>query len=455
MEQAEVVVVLTRRESQSPISIGNPLAAGPGSGMDLDGLIFQPVFEPRSVAPGPLSAPGVPGPASTAMSRFYRLEVEREEAKSIARALRERPDVEAAFAKPRPLLPIAPYQSLVTPTIPDTRPIPDFTSRQGYRAAAPAGVDVAAAWAVAGGRGDSVSIVDIEGGWCLDHVDLEGNGGLRGGRDFREVGWRNHGTAVLGVMVGEDDAKGVRGIAPAARAMAYTHRTHGAAGSIQRAADLLSPGDVMLLEMHSPGPRFDYEEREDQAGYIAVEWWPDSLAAVRYAVSRGIVVVGAAGNGAEDLDDHIYDEPGEGFPGDWSNPFRSTDSGAILVGAGAPSGGTYGPARSRLDFSNFGSRVDCQGWGRGVCTTGYGDLWSGQGETEWFTDEFSGTSSATPVVAGVVACVQGIARSRSRALSPDRMRRLLRENGSMQPGDSAAAGMIGPLPDLAAIIDAM
>jgi subtilisin family serine protease len=389
------------------------------------------------------------------LQRFYRVEADRADANEIAKTLRGMPGVSSAFIKPKPLLPIAPDQPAFAMNGSEGRPIPDFTPQQGYRSAAPDGVDVAAAWALPGGRGEGISIIDIEGGWCLDHVDLEGNGGLRGGVDFPEIEWRNHGTAVLGVMVGEDDPRGVRGLAPAARAIAYTHRTDGAAGAIQRAADLLSPGDVLLLEMHSPGPRYDYEERDDQLGYIAVEWWPDTLLAVRYAISRGIVVVGAAGNGAENLDDELYDVPVEGFPEDWANPFRRTDSGAIIVGAGAPPGGAFGPARSRLDFSNYGSRVDCQGWGRGVCTTGYGDLWAGNNESEWFTAEFSGTSSASPIVAGAVASLQGIARARQGPLTPDTMRQLFRDNGSVQANPGAAAERIGCLPDLARLVAAI
>jgi hypothetical protein len=80
------------------------------------------------------------------------------------------------------------------------------------------------------------------------------------------------------------------------------------------------------------------------------------------AVGRGVIVVEAAGNGAQDLDDPLYEIPNPGFPADWKNPFRraNRDPGAILVGAGAPPPGThgrnmYGPDRSRLDFSNYGS----------------------------------------------------------------------------------------------------
>ena len=42
---------------------------------------------------------------------------------------------------------------------------PDFTDRQGYLYEAPEGVDAPAAWEHEGGRGATVKIIDIEGGW--------------------------------------------------------------------------------------------------------------------------------------------------------------------------------------------------------------------------------------------------------------------------------------------------
>ena len=43
---------------------------------------------------------------------------------------------------------------------------------------------------------------------------------------------------------------------------------------------------------------------------------------------------------------------------------------------------------------NFGERVDLSGWGLYVTTLAYGDLQGGD-ETEWYTQQFSGTSSAS------------------------------------------------------------
>jgi subtilisin family serine protease len=243
------------------------------------------------------------------------------------------------------------------------------------------------------------------------------------------------------------------------------------AEAIQIAADMLDPGDILILEMHRPGPRHGFTARGDQRGYVAVEWWPLDFAAVRYAVSRGILVLSAAGNGAEDLDDARYNVRPAGFPPAWSNPFRrgTSDSGSIIVGAGAPPPGTHGrnhgPARARLEFSNYGGLVDAQGWGREVTTCGYGDLQGGHDENLWYTDAFSGTSSATPIVAGALACVQGIRRASAKSpLTPAQARALLRDpaTGSPQQDGPIVGGVvrfprterIGGLPDLSRLIPA-
>ena len=163
----------------------------------------------------------------------------------------------------------------------------------------------------------------------------------------------------------------------------------GSAAAIRQAANALTAGDIILIELHLPGPRNNFQNRDDQMGYIAVEWWPDDFEAISYAIGRGVIVVEAAGNGAEDLDDALYNTPAPGFPPGWANPFNraARDSGAIVVGAGAPPPGTHGqdhgPDRSRLAFSNYGSVVDVQGWGREVTTSGYGDLQGGMNEDIW------------------------------------------------------------------------
>src|SRR6478672_2527369 len=338
---------------------------------------------------------------------------------------------------------------------------PDFAARQLYLDAAPAGIDARWAWTQAGGRGRDVRIIDIEGNWRFTHEDLTQNqGGVVGGTPVAGVSWTNHGTAVLGEFSGDVNTIGIVGIAAEAIASAIAHGGIGSAGAINQAATRLRAGDVMLLEMHRPGPRNNFTQRADQRGYIAVEWWPDDFAAILNATRSGIIVVEAAGNGAENLDDVLYQTAAAGFPATWRNSFRRTnrDSGAIVVGAGAPPPGTHGqnhgPDRSRLDFSNWGALIDAQGWGREVTTCGYGDLQGGTNEDLWYTDQFSGTSSASPIVTGAIACLQGMAKARGKpVLTPAQVRSFLRSTGSPQqdaPGRPATQ-RVGNRPDLRAL----
>jgi hypothetical protein len=341
----------------------------------------------------------------------------------------------------------------------------DFSLRQGYLGPAPGGIDAQYAATLPGGQGFGVGIIDVEGAWRFTHEDLHQNqGGVAGGTPTPDLGWRNHGTAVIGVFGGDRNTYGVTGICPDAHVRGVSiFGATGSAGAIRQAAQLCNKGDIILIELHRAGPRFNFTAPQGQRGFIAIEWWPDDFDAVRYAVTRGVIVVSAAGNGSESLDDPLYNTRPAGFPATWRNPFNRNlaDSGSILAGAGAPPPGTHGrnhgPDRSRLDFSNFGSSVDAQGWGREVTTCGYGDLQGGANEDLWYTDQFSGTSSASPIVVGALACVQGVLRARQRPLmSPTRARDLLRSTGSLQtdaPGRPRTQ-RIGNRPDLRQLVAA-
>jgi hypothetical protein len=342
----------------------------------------------------------------------------------------------------------------------------DFTPRQGYLDAAPEGIDAPYAWTFGGGRGAGIGIVDIEGAWRFSHEDLiQNQGGVIAGSQSSSLSWRNHGTAVVGEFGGDRNSFGVTGICPDANVRAVSiFGGVGSAEAIRKAANASKPGDIILIELHRPGPRFNFQSRDDQRGYIAMEWWPHNYDAIRYAVSRGVIVVEAAGNGAENLDDAIYDTPAPGFPASWKNPFNPANpsSGAVVVGAGAPPPGTHGrdhgPDRSRLGFSNYGTRVDCQGWGREVTTTGYGDLQGGRDEDLWYTDRFSGTSSASPIVVGALGCVQGILRSQGGTLlTSEKARSILRSTGSPQQDATGRpkTQRIGNRPNLRELIAAV
>jgi len=392
------------------------------------------------------------------LSVYYHVDAADEQLEELAAQLTQCRSVHSAYVKPptyasQHAVPVSQTTAgvetinIMRSLEADAPPVTaNFTARQGYLEPAPGGIDAIYAATVPGGQGFGVGIIDVEGAWRFTHEDLHQNqGGVAGGTPTPDLGWRNHGTAVIGVFGGDRNGFGVTGIAPDARVRGVSifGIAGGSAGAIRQAALLSNKGDIILIELHRPGPRFNFAAPQGQRGFIAIEWWPDDFEAIRYAVMRGVIVVSAGGNGAENLDDPLYSvRPATGpvvFPVTWRNPFNRSlaDSGSILAGAGAPPPGTHGrnhgPDRSRLDFSNFGSVLDAQGWGREVTSCGYGDLQGGVNEDLWYTDQFSGTSSASPIVVGAIACVQGALRARQRpVLSPTRARDLLRNTGSPQ-----------------------
>lgn len=397
---------------------------------------------------------------------YYAVEALDKKLDELAVAILEQSDlVEAAYVKPESSEPVGLAEDDDT-TINEMLPLPgdgppatpDFTTSQIYLNAAPAGIDARYAWTRTGGRGAGVKIIDCEWGWNFSHEDLiqKQIGVVFGGNSASN----NHGTAVLGEYSGDVNSLGITGICSDATAGASSFvNSPSSARTIREAADRLNAGDIILLEIHRPGPN---ATGSGQFGFIAIEWWPDDFAAIRYAVNKGIIVVEAAGNGAQDLDAAVYNTRPANFPASWRNPFNPANpsSHAVVVGAGAPPPGTHGRNhgmdRSRLGFSNYGRRVDCQGWGREVTSAGYGNL-QGGAQNLWYTETFSGTSSASPIVVGALVCVQGILKAQgSPVLTPIGAINLLRSTGSPQedtPGRPKTQ-RIGNRPNLRQMIPA-
>jgi hypothetical protein len=92
----------------------------------------------------------------------------------------------------------------------------NFEPCQGYLHSAPNGISAIEAWMKFNARGKSITICDIEGNWNFEHEDLPT---LRhiGGTLSNDLGWKNHGTAVVGEMVSKPGRSGTVGISHGAR----------------------------------------------------------------------------------------------------------------------------------------------------------------------------------------------------------------------------------------------
>ena len=75
----------------------------------------------------------------------------------------------------------------------------------------PDGINVAAASGVAGGTGNRVDVIDIENGWNTDQRSAAARGGfIANGTPWVPVQSHvDHGTAVLGQLIGADNGFGV------------------------------------------------------------------------------------------------------------------------------------------------------------------------------------------------------------------------------------------------------
>jgi hypothetical protein len=214
----------------------------------------------------------------------------------------------------------------------------------------------------------------------------------------------------------------------------------------------MTDGGIVVLEMHAATT--DQSGREVMA---PAEINPNLRAWIREAaLNRGILTVVPAGtsNPAADLNTLealclLGTSPETwGLKAVWnglpeSDPNHSL---GVMVGGGDPNSQK---AVTNTDYAtNYGIRVDCQGWGADVVTTG------GPGLQD-YVDDFNGTSSATAMIGGVAASLQGAYKSAyGQQLPPNDLRHLLSDSslGTPQPIPDAVLRHIGPLPDLAAML---
>lgn len=340
---------------------------------------------------------------------------------ALVSAARELPFVEFAYEE----------SPLAQPTVnPSNDPL---AALQGYLLPAPFGVDALFAWSLAGADGANVRFLDIERGWQLNHEDLVGGGIAE--LNVSVPGNEQHSTECLGIVMAQDNNRGIIGLAPQVKAAIASSLRPALPDALLLAVGFLGSGDVLLIE-------------EQTVLGTPVETDAHIALLVRALTLLGIIVIEPAGNGSRNLDLELRADGPNGTPngtGFDRNAFNFFDSGAIVVGA------RNVDTRTRRPLSSFGNRVDGHAWGERIVTTssiptllgpyvGLNPLAGDMG--------FGETSGASAIIAGAAIVLQGIARAKGAPLTPARMRELLAApfNTGTDTPDA-----IGVMPDLRAI----
>jgi hypothetical protein len=393
------------------------------------------------------------------------------ETRDVLARLRRHPLIEYAYVQPQGSPPRS--APACTDQLPGTTP--SLAVLETYQQAPPSGsqfaglapdatqltgLDITFARTVTGAAGAGVVVTDVESGFEEEHEDLP----------FVEVvpsAWvplnstldwlQNHGSASVGVLAACSGAFGNHGIVPAAKvefspigfvlgpwyapSLAITMaEAHGA--------------DVILIEqqMHDYSTTGCYTcGGMSCSDWVPVEYYPVEHAAIRGAVANGRHVVEAAGNGQRNLD----------FVLPLVQPGSPLYSGAIMVGGVSRQATVKGGHPNICGTGGFngagnvGTRVDVSAWYESVATLGYGvatdsptfaqryNTSNQDDRRQWYYGLFSGTSSASAIVAGVAGSVVGLYRNMVGASPPpDALRSFLRATAVPQP--PGPANISGP-----------
>jgi hypothetical protein len=257
----------------------------------------------------------------------------------------------------------------------------------------------------------NVVVADVDWGCRTSHQDLANvektYNAYDGSTDVTHGGSVFHGTGVLGLAGAAINGEGMAGVGHSAtlwpvQADSGTGTALGGnawARGIDwvRTTDAAGKRKVLILEVQT-GAFGNYEQV------------PSVNAAIKTAIASGVVVCVAAGNGDRDAG---VDDSGNPIP----------ETGSILVGATE-----YDPSQNvRAWFSNYGPRIV-------VCAPGDSDhdLTCSSTSDTAYTNDFGGTSGATPKVAGTAALMLAANPSLTHA----EIRAVLRNTGTAVTTDA-------------------
>ncbi|HLO11498.1 MAG TPA: S8 family serine peptidase [Pseudoneobacillus sp.] len=252
-------------------------------------------------------------------------------------------------------------------------------------------------------QGEDVVVCILDTGIKKDHPDLKDRiiEGVHGGQNFtmdyqgEPNMWEDnngHGTHVAGTIAASFDNQGVVGVAPKVKLLIGKVLNQDGMGSltsiakaIRWAADWQLDGKkVRVISMSLGGPSDSIELHE----------------AVKYAVSKGIVIVCAAGNS------------GDGNTGTNEFAYPGVYPEVIEVAA-------IDNQKRLATFSNTNSEIDVAAPGVSILSTTKDGLYG----------FMSGTSMATPHVAGAVALLINLYEKRlNKTLNVDEIRQVLKQH---------------------------
>ena len=400
---------MTRRSSEAPLGIVS------AEGANLSGLnellnryklqkaepSFQTSTEQAGLTQARSRARGVDVPN---LESFVTLHFPPEaDTQQIADELRKLDEVERAVAVPKAIPPLSPLNEPLL-GVSDQLVLNPATNLENQWYIFRCGTD--RAWAMATGEG--VVVADIDWGFLITHQDFASRvdssrayNSFDGGNNVSTGNYIYHGTAVLGLVGAGDNDLGIVGFAPRASLWPVqadigpgprlVGNTWANAINWVRTSDSGGRRKVIILEVQT-------------AAFGNYEQVLSVNAAIRTAISEGIVVCVPAGNGNRDAG---IDDSGNPIP----------ETGSILVGA-------------TLYHSTENRRLGRSNWSPRIVVSAPGDeshdvTCSYLSETG-YRNPFGGTSGAAPKVAGTVALMLEV----NPELTHEQIRTILNTTGS-------------------------